>query len=256
MTISRREILSLSLPLAGALAAQQGRAEGASADVPVDKKRDPKTVEELIAAHTELLKELKRVTAAYYHLSRTSPPVGSIQAFAGAWPPKRLKDKSWTEAELGWLLCDGSILDTQKNPEYQQLADTLGTTYDPAKKVVKLPDLRGRGPLGAGVGVGLSERSLGSVGGEEAHILTTAEMPSHNHSITDPGHLTPSVPGNAGMIYSKGGDRQAASFYAVPESRAETKAFTNIQSTNNEGGGTSHNNMQPFLVVNWCIKFR
>jgi hypothetical protein len=66
------------------------------------------------------------------NLSRTSPPVGTVVAFVGQWPPKDSKGKKWTEVDLGWLLCDGRSI---PYPMYDELAAVLGKR--------ELPDLRG-----------------------------------------------------------------------------------------------------------------
>jgi microcystin-dependent protein len=219
MPLSRRDVLSL--PLAGALAAEP-------ADI------------------ADLLKQFAALKQLVSHLSRTSPPVGTIVAFAGEWPPKRAKGPVWTEPELGWALCDGRPM---AGDEYAELRAVLG-------KAVRLPDFRGRTLVGAGSGMALSPRPLGSIGGEESHTLLVTEMPAHAHAVTDPGHKH-IYPGDAGQIYGSGGNRQAASYFNKEEDRAgkdrSAKTGISIQST---GGGSPHNNMQPFGVVNFIIKYK
>ncbi len=94
-------------------------------------------------------------------------------------------------------------------------------------------DIRGRIPVGAGTGGGLSARSLASTGGEETHTLTIDEIPSHSHII-------PSF-----------NDLQAAQSLTT-EPAVNTNGTTNSGST---GGGQAHNNMQPFIVLNYIIKY-
>lgn len=177
-------------------------------------------------------------------LSRYSPPVGTVVAFAGRKVPE------------GWLACDGGPLDPQKHPEHTELAALVGTIYDPAGKAVRLPDLRGRTIIGAGIGPGLSARPLGQIGGAEKHTLTVGEMPSHGHSVTDPGH-THTIAGNVGWAdkrYSGGG---AAPFGSRGKNPLTTDAGTKTDiAINPTGGGQAHNIMQPFASVNYIIKYK
>lgn len=93
-----------------------------------------------------------------------------------------------------------------------------------------VPDFRGRTPIGAGTGNSLTARTLGSLGGEEEHQLTTTEMPSHNHSI-DTG--VAAVKTNAGT-----------GFFVGSTSGSSTST----------GGDSAHNNMQPYIVSNWIMR--
>ncbi len=242
-------------------------------------KHRPKTLDDLIAAYADLVEEVKRVRAAYYHLSLTSPPIGSIALFAGEWPPKRADGPDWTEAELGWLPCKGQTLNSRNNPEYKQLARVLGTTYgpvkktheDPAKKTkedpddFKLPDLCGRGPIGAGAslardkvlsGPTLRVRTLGERGGEEDHTLAVNELPSHDHKVNDPGHVhllhwgANIAPGTSSYERSTQDGQNPES--ETPHTRSATTGIT----ITNTGGNAPHNNMQPFLALYYVIKFR
>ena len=99
-----------------------------------------------------------------------------------------------------------------------------------------LPDLRGRTSIGKGTGSGLSARTIGATGGEETHTLTTAEIPSHTHSI-------PSRDATAGGAH-------ADTVPSVTSTGLDTTTYTNAA-----GSGGAHNNMQPFLVTAWIIKY-
>ncbi|KAM9991253.1 hypothetical protein ACTFIZ_004665 [Dictyostelium cf. discoideum] len=102
-----------------------------------------------------------------------SIPAGLINIFTGT----RIPD--------GWSLCDGAPLNKLTYPElYQHIRDTFGSSEHEFSK----PDFRGRCPIGAGNGVGLTNRVIGSKGGEENHLLTVSELPSHDHQLIDPGH--------------------------------------------------------------------
>ncbi len=122
----------------------------------------------------------------------------------------------------------------------------LGATYGgDGTSTFALPDLRGRVPIGFGQGTGLSNHALGQSGGEETHLLSTNEMPSHNHSAAaDNGNGTSATPvGNFPAINNEG-----IQHYAATGSGA-----MNAAAIGNTGGGQSHNNMQPYLAINYII---
>jgi microcystin-dependent protein len=143
--------------------------------------------------------------------------IGEIVTFAGSGTP-----------DPNWLECDGrSLLRT----DYPALFTAIGTTYGAAdSNHFNIPDLRGRAPIGHGQGVGLTNRPIGARVGEEAHTLTVAEIPSHNHmyNTTD----TPMLLGAGELIDYVG-------------------LLPNI--TQSTGGGQAHNNMQPSLTLTFWI---
>ena len=138
-------------------------------------------------------------------------------------------------APTGFLLCNGSAV---SRTTYATLFGVIGTTFGAGdgSTTFNLPDLRGRVAVGTGQGTGLTNRVLGAMGGEETHMLTTAEMPSHTHAFPN-GIENQINPADA----SGGG-----SFGA-------TSSSSNI-STAPAGGGGAHNVMQPFLVLSFHIK--
>jgi microcystin-dependent protein len=146
-------------------------------------------------------------------------PIGTALAWFTASPPN------------GYLMCDGSAI---SRTTYAALFALLGTTYGAGDGATtfNLPDPRGRTFIGAGLGLGLTLRTLATNLGEEAHTLQISEMPSHNHPVP--------ATANAG-----GG----ANF-------TEGAPFASTDSVNmgSTGGGGSHNNMQPSLVINWIIR--
>ncbi len=150
-------------------------------------------------------------------LSTINNPIGSVQMFMG------------TSAPTGWLLCDGSTFDPVI---YTELSTLLGNNT--------LPDFSGRSPIGVGNSGtnGSTAHNLKSTGGEEEHILNTDEMPAHTHGVTI-NYRQGSVLGS-GNNYSDLGD-------------PVTTHSTNY-TTDSEGGGQSHNNMQPFYTINFIIK--
>ncbi|TJY42784.1 phage tail protein [Cohnella pontilimi] len=162
------------------------------------------------------------------------PYVGEIRIFAGNFAPK------------GWALCDGSLLSIQTNTA---LFSLLGTTYGGNGKTnFALPDLRGRAPMHFGTGQGLTPRSLGESGGSASVQLTVQQMPSHNH-------VPNCVAGASDQMSPAGAEwgnatagRQSPSLYS---SKFDTPMSP--QAIGATGGGAPHNNMQPYLVLNYII---
>jgi microcystin-dependent protein len=136
----------------------------------------------------------------------------------------------------GWAQCDGQILPINQN---QSLYSLLGTTYGgDGRTSFALPDLRGRAPVHVG-----SDLSLGDKTGEETHILSSAEMPSHTHAVNanDADGNSP-LPMDTVLGGYDGGYGPAADL-----AQLESSTVSSV------GGGQSHNNMQPFLTVNFVI---
>ena len=166
------------------------------------------------------------------------PYIGEIRIFAGNFAPS------------GWALCNGQILPIAQNTA---LFSILGTTYGGDGTVnFALPDFRGRTAMGVDNGHVEGER-----GGEETHILTLAELPTHTHVLIN---LLITGKGN-----SAAGDKDspAANYYAKNSARGnEFNTQSNAQGANiilpvgainNIGGGQSHNNMAPYTTLNFII---
>jgi len=145
-------------------------------------------------------------------------------------------------APRGWAFCDGQILPINQN---QSLYSLLGTTYGgDGRTSFALPDLRGRAPIHTGQSNGGASRLLGSRGGEETHALSVDEIPQHAHAVqasTSDGN-TP-IPENNILAASR------SRVYTSPDG---TEALRS-ESIANVGGGQAHNNMQPYIAVNFCI---
>lgn len=147
----------------------------------------------------------------------------------------------------GFLACDGSEI---SRAEYSALFLAIGETYGAgdSANTFNLPDFRGRAPLGAGQGTTLTNRVLGTSLGSETHALQTSEIPSHTHSVTDPGHFH-----NWPAMGSGLGNGQTQS---LASSADEQTAYSSTGlSLVNAGSGTAHNNMQPFNVAAYIIKY-
>lgn len=148
-----------------------------------------------------------------------------------------IKIISWNFAPQGWAFCNGQFLPINQN---QALFSLLGTTYGGnGQTTFALPDLRGRAPLHRG-----QQNTLGTRAGQEAHTVTQSEMPTHTHilqaSSQDGTVLTP-----AGNVLGK----RASEPYHAPTNLGLMKPDT----VSNVGGSQPHNNMQPYLVLNYII---
>ena len=152
----------------------------------------------------------------------------------------------------GWLNCNGALLNKL---QYIDLFAAIGNTYGGliTDLSFNLPDMRGRVGIGAGQGADLSNRVFATSGGAETHTLTTGEMPTHSHGVTDPGH---------NHSYINNTSDQSVNNIITSETAADQEdygATTGNSVTGitiiNTGGGNAHNNMQPFLVIRYLIKY-
>ena len=150
-------------------------------------------------------------------------------------------------APKGWAFCDGQILPISQNTA---LFSLLGTTYGgDGKSTFALPNLQGSAPMQPGQGQGLSLRDLGEMSGVESVTLLVSEMPIHTHQFRAHG-IDIATP-NAGDPTRVLGASANANLY-------QTNAAANIvlmapQALPPAGGGLPHNNMQPYLTLNFCI---
>lgn len=164
-------------------------------------------------------------------------PTGCVMLFCGATLP------------VNWLLCDGGLY---SRTTYANLYATLGGAQSPwgqgdGKTTFNTPDLRGRVPVGTGLGPGLANRSMGQKLGEENHVLTTAEMPNHTHTyVYDDWQPTG---GNVGFVTG-----QTQDTYKLVQAQTGTTGATGGASPPTAGVGKSHNVIQPSTVVQFIIR--
>jgi microcystin-dependent protein len=127
------------------------------------------------------------LTAACVSLDKLGPDVISLIQTSAALPAGTIIPSARSAPSSGFIFCDGAQV---SRSVYAALYAAIGTVFGPGdgSSTFNVPDLRGRSPIGAGSGPGLSNRGLGSVGGEENHTLSTAEMPYHSHTVVDNGH--------------------------------------------------------------------
>lgn len=140
--------------------------------------------------------------------------------------------------------CTGSLLPISS---YQALFALLGTTFGgDGRTTFGLPDMRGRAPMGQGRGPGLSDYRLGQAGGEENTTLNALAIPQHGHglvAVTEAGDT--SSPTGAYLAHSGSLDREYRS--------TGTQTAMNNGAVGSTGGNQSHNNMQPYLALNFYI---
>jgi microcystin-dependent protein len=161
------------------------------------------------------------------------PFVAEIRILACNFPPK------------GWATCDGQVLAISQNTA---LFSLLGTTYGGnGSSNFALPNLQGNAPMQQGQSTTGTSYALGQTGGSETVTLLLNEMPSHNHAIQgniNPANLATPSP--------------ARSLARASPGQAYTATLTNItpfagNAIQLNGGGTPHNNLMPYLTLNFCI---
>jgi microcystin-dependent protein len=165
----------------------------------------------------------------------TAPFVGEIRMFGCNFAPRN------------YSFCNGQLIPIAQNTA---LFSLLGTYYGGNGTTnFALPNLQGRVPMGfgPGPGPGLTQRDLGEIGGSEGVTLLQTEMPAHTHGV--PAQSTPADRANAsGAALAAGADQ----VYSTG-SPAGTMSPLEIGLA---GGNQPHNNLQPFLAVNFCIALR
>jgi microcystin-dependent protein len=146
---------------------------------------------------------------------------------------------SFSFAPKGWALCNGQLLPINQN---QGLFSLLGTTFGGDGRVnFALPDIRGRAQIHVGSGHTLGER-----GGEQAHTLSIAELPTHTHvANASTTQATTGIPSSSVMLSTSKGSFA----YGVPQNLVAMAP----SGVSNTGGSQAHLNMQPFLVLTFCI---
>jgi microcystin-dependent protein len=145
-------------------------------------------------------------------------------------------------APKGWAFCAGQILPISQNTA---LFSLLGTTYGgDGKSTFALPDMQGNVALQSGQGNGLSLRYLGEIGGSQSVTLLQTEIPSHSHPLTAVSGLAErSNPTNNVYAVADGQDQ-----YGTPANTPMSP-----QAIAPVGGSLPHNNLQPYLTMNYCI---
>jgi microcystin-dependent protein len=159
----------------------------------------------------------------------STPYIGTIKPFSFNFAPK------------GWARCNGQLLAINSN---QALFSLLGTTYGGnGTQNFALPNLQGSFPLCMGSGY-----TIGQVGGEALHTLSTTEMASHAHVPV--GSSDPASTGTPTGAYPAA---QTASAGVTPYASSASTPVALATGSSNNGSGQGHENRPPFLVMNYCI---
>ncbi len=164
----------------------------------------------------------------------SSPFLAEIRIFAVNFAPK------------GWAFCDGQLLPLSQNTA---LFSLLGTTYGgDGKSNFALPNFQGMAPMQQGQGPGLSMRDLGEQSGEEALTLLESEMPAHTHGaqgVSGAGGQSPAP----GTTWADANQRGVSQYAASGTSNVAMSPLA----LSSSGGSQPHNNMMPYLMLNFCI---
>lgn len=161
----------------------------------------------------------------------SEPFVGEIRMFAGNFAPR------------GWAFCDGQLLAVSQN---DALFSLLGTVYGgDGRTTFGLPDMRGRIPVHAGTGPGLSPQRLGAKLGSESETLTVNQLPSHTHPL----NATSAAATDNNPSGKLTGESASVDLYFEGDPNADmaSSAITEV------GGSRSHTNLMPFLCVHFII---
>src|SRR5260370_40254372 len=163
-----------------------------------------------------------------------NPFVAEIRIFPFNFAPK------------GWAFCDGQLMSISQNTA---LFSLLGTIYGgDGKSTFALPDMQGNAPMHPGQGPGLSLHDLGEMSGSDTVTLLDSEMPSHSHAVNCGGNFSignTNVPAGNIIAKSSGG-----SAYTPAQNLA---VQLSDQTLTPAGGDQPHNNLMPYLTLNFCI---
>lgn len=160
------------------------------------------------------------------------PFIGQIILFAGNFAPR------------GWAFCHGQLLPIN---QFQALFSILGTTYGgDGRTTFALPELRGRAPIGAGNGPGLSDRRLGARTGTETNVLNATQLPAHNHAPAVQVATSAADDGNPSGRVLAGA---AADTFTLREPNGSLAGVTSTT----VGANQPINNMPPVLAMNYII---
>jgi microcystin-dependent protein len=169
----------------------------------------------------------------------SAPFVAEIRIVTFNFPPK------------GWAFCNGQLIPISQNTA---LFSLLGTTYGgDGKSTFSIPDLQGNAPLFWGQGAGLSLYDEGQLGGEAAVTLLQSEMPAHSHNAfaADPANTPDHISSPSTASWGAGGRRGTGQNLYAPSGGGNVQMSP--LGTAVTGGSLPHNNMPPYLVLNFII---
>ncbi|MBS0658314.1 MAG: phage tail protein [Verrucomicrobia bacterium] len=160
----------------------------------------------------------------------SNPFLSEIRMFAGDFAP------------VNWAFCSGQSLPRSQNTN---LFSLLGTNFGGNTTSFNLPDLQGRAPMGSGAGPGLTPRAVGDATGSETVSLTTANLPLHTHALQG-------LQARAALT-SPTGAMLAVNPNYQPYAAPSTSVAMSSNAISSAGNGDPHNNLQPYLVLNFII---
>ena len=163
----------------------------------------------------------------------SEPFIAEIRIFAGNFAPR------------GWAFCNGALLPISQNTA---LFSLIGTTYGgDGRTTTALPNLEGRAPMHPGTGPGLTSRRLGEKSGTETVTLSSSQMPSHNHSLLADGSTGGPLGGGANA------SNPVDNFVGASVKFHAAGSNVNMAAMGSVGGSQAHNNMQPYIAMNFII---
>ena len=186
------------------------------------------------AVQTKIGVDNSAVTTSLDYLVRSACPVGSVMPFAGSSSP-----------DATWLVCDGSAI---SRTTYATLFAVLGTTSGSGdgSTTFNIPNMKGRVPVGFDSGQTEFD-ALGETGGAKTHTLSESEMPSHTHIQNEHFHRA------HGGTFGAGVATQYVNVWSTLN--GYLRDTTGTTATNqNTGGGQAHNNLQPYIALNYIMK--
>ena len=162
----------------------------------------------------------------------SDPFIAEIRIFAGNFAPR------------GWAFCDGQLLPIAQNTA---LFSLIGTTFGgDGRSTTALPDMKDRAPMHPGRGPGLTPRRLGEKVGASTAALTEAQLPSHSHN-----YGTTTAPGSSTLPMNNALNSRSVGRNIYAAGAPDT--VMNAGAVSNSGGGQAHNNLQPYLGINFII---
>src|SRR5271165_3262035 len=158
-------------------------------------------------------------------------------------------------APVGWALCEGQLLPIS---QYTALFSLLGTYFGGnGISTFALPDLRGRAPIGQGQGPSLSSYPIGSQQGVETVALSSSQSPAHSHAFQAFAVAgTANAPSGVLPAEGHGTGRGGAAVNTYAPLQTATAVTLAAGQIGVSGGNQPHNNLQPYLALNWCIALR
>jgi len=171
----------------------------------------------------------------------SDPFIAEIRIWANTYNP------------LGWSFCDGTPLSVMQN---QALYAVIGVSFGGTPgSVFNLPNLKNRAPMGKGTGSGLTPRTIAQSFGEMTHTLTVSEMTAHVHTLYADVEIAketvPDPPALHALAYTPT-TKKAYKTYKTGMTPPTLVGMNPIALTP-AGGGVAHNNMQPYIAMNYCI---